>query len=272
MNFINGIAENQGRIINAGFNMIVEFLDGLINAIEVNMPKIKAKVQELFITILAGGNQELKKGITDFVNIGEDLMAGLKNGIMNGLNAVGNAIKNAAQSVANWFAEKLGIHSPSRVFADFGSNIDEGLVEGIEKDANHVRKAVDDVGNVAASGMSKAVANIADALNSDLDTQPTIRPVVDLSEVQAGADSINGMFGVNPSVGVLSNVNSISSSMNGSQNGGSDILAAINELASKIGSQKQNVYNINGITYDENSEVAAAIQTLVRASIIERRI
>lgn len=272
INFINAISENNRKFVQAGFDMILNFLDGLITAIDTNIPKIKAKMEELFLSIITGGNTELKKGITSFTNIGKDLMAGLRNGITNGLSAVSNAIKSGAQRVAGWFAEKLGIHSPSTVFAGFGENINEGLVVGLNKNVNDVNKAVDGVGNTAMSGMTKAVSSIMDAFNTDVDSQPTIRPVVDLSNVQAGADSINGMFGVNPSVGVLSNVNDISRSMNGSQNGDYDILTAIESLGAKIGSQAQNVYNINGITYEEGSEVAAAIQTLVRASIIERRI
>ena len=65
----------------------------------------------------------------------------------------------------------------------------------------------------------------------------------------------------------------IKSMMNNGQNGGnSDIISAIKNLGSKIGNMSGNVYNVNGITYDDGSNVAEAIGDLVRAARIERRV
>ena len=80
------------------------------------------------------------------------------------------------------------------------------------------------------------------------------------------------------SLGCLSSttehVGSISTSMNSRQNiGASDIISAIKSLSSSIANgQGGVVYNVNGVTYDDGSNIADAISTLVRAAKIERRI
>ena len=78
---------------------------------------------------------------------------------------------------------------------------------------------------------------------------------------------------LSPSISVLSNVGKISSMMNGIQNGtNDDVISAIKDLGRKIGGISGNTYNVNGVTYDDGSNISAAVKTLVRAARIERRI
>ena len=136
-----------------------------------------------------------------------------------------------------------------------------------------VYKAGYGLGDTATSTISSAISRISDYVNSDIDAQPTIRPVLDLSDIANGANSINRLFNANPSVGLLSNINSISSSMNKRQNRNSEIVDAVNSLNDTMTNIKPgNSYNINGITYDDGSNVAKAIETLIRATKIERRV
>ena len=113
-----------------------------------------------------------------------------------------------------------------------------------------------------------------DVINSDIDAQPTIRPVLDLSDVTDGANSINGMFSMRPSVGLLTDVGAINSMMNNKiQNGGNgDVISAIKDLKDSISNSSGNVYSINGITYDDGSNVSNAVEALMRAARMERRI
>lgn len=67
----------------------------------------------------------------NFAEIGRNLIMGLIRGITNMLGALKNTIVNAASSAARWFKEKLGIHSPSRVFHQFGGFMMDGLEGGI---------------------------------------------------------------------------------------------------------------------------------------------
>ena len=74
-------------------------------------------------------------------NAGADLMRGLANGITNSLGAVKDSIVGAGSAAIGWFKEKLGIHSPSRVFMAAGQNISDGAALGISSRYDRVRKA-----------------------------------------------------------------------------------------------------------------------------------
>lgn len=71
-----------------------------------------------------------------FSEFGGMLLQGLVNGITNGLGSVRNAITGVADSTVGWFKEKLGIHSPSRVFAELGGFTMQGLDQGLSKGQN----------------------------------------------------------------------------------------------------------------------------------------
>ena len=130
------------------------------------------------------------------------------------------------------------------------------------------------LGDTTTKSISSSIAKVSDMVNLGIDSNPTIRPVVDLSNVKAGVDSIGNMMGINPSIGVLSTVGSINSAMNQrSQNGtNDDVVSAINKLRNDLGSMSGNTYNINGVTYDDGSNIQEAVKQIVRAARIERRI
>jgi TP901 family phage tail tape measure protein len=67
----------------------------------------------------------------NFMEIGRNLIQGLINGVVGMLGALKSTIVGAASSVANWFKSKLGIHSPSRVFAGLGGFVMAGLDQGL---------------------------------------------------------------------------------------------------------------------------------------------
>ena len=134
-----------------------------------------------------------------------------------------------------------------------------------------VKRSATDLASTANDGFSNTIKQIAEFINSDMDAQPTIRPVLDLSDVQAGANSIAGMFSGNRTLAVSApGIGAISASMASRQNGNNDLASAINKLA-KSNSKSGNTYMINGLNYNESSDVADAIQTLVRAATIEGR-
>ena len=110
-------------------------------------------------------------------------------------------------------------------------------------------------------------------VENDIDAQPTIRPVLDLSNIASGAGDISDMLSLNPSIGVLSNVRSINSMMNRNQNGANDdVVSAIKDLKNSINNMSGDTYSINGITYDDGSNITNAVQSIVRAARQERRI
>ncbi|MFU2111637.1 phage tail tape measure protein [Glaesserella parasuis] len=68
-----------------------------------------------------------------FSNFGKNIIDGLVNGISNAWNLAKEKVGELGNGIKGWFAEKLGIHSPSRVFKGYGVNVVEGLVIGMDK-------------------------------------------------------------------------------------------------------------------------------------------
>ena len=122
----------------------------------------------------------------------------------------------------------------------------------------------------AINAMRSSIARVASVVNDNIDTQPTIRPVLDLTDVQNGARSLNGMLdGSQLSASLSGDMSrSIGTIQNGNNNG--ELLSAIKDLQGNVGNSGD-TYQINGITYDDGSAISSAVQTLIRAAKIERR-
>ena len=113
-----------------------------------------------------------------------------------------------------------------------------------------------------------------DIIQTDIDENTlTIRPVIDLSNVRTGLQTMNSMFDNNPYIKTsLNRANSISSDMMEIQNScNDDLLSTVKSIESKMDDDSGNVYNINGITYSDNDNVQKAVEDLIRAIKIDKR-
>lgn len=268
ISFIEGFMSMIPKLIDAGFKAMIDLLNGLADSIRTNTPLVIEAVNNLLSACI----EAIGMYIGNFVECGVQLMKGLATGIWNGVKLVVdsavNAVKTAWNAALNW----LGINSPSTKGIEAGMYIDEGLAVGLSKYADTAGNAATDVGKETVDSLSDALSGVSDVIENDMDMQPTIRPVLDLSEVESGASKVDDLFGFNPAISALSNVNAIGSSVNKNQNGAHDVISAIKDLSKKITDNAGNVYHINGITYDDGSAVADAVNNLVRAARIERRI
>lgn len=206
-------------------------------------------------------------------NAGAQLVFGFIEGISDNSYRAKLAAEAMARIAIDAAKAKLDEHSPSRVFYGIGDFAGQGFVNALTSYESVSYQAGSDMAGGAIDGVNNSISHLADIVNSDLDVQPTIRPVLDLSDVEAGAGTIGSLFNSEQSVGVLANVGAISSSMNKrSQNGVFDeLMSEFRGLRKDIGSAEHTSYNINGISFEEGSDVAEALRTIVRAAKIERR-
>jgi hypothetical protein len=79
------------------------------------------------------------------VGVGQDIVRGLISGIQSIAGDVGRALLNLLPGPLQKFAGKLGINSPSRVFAEFGRNIGQGLVVGVDSTRGLVSRSITDL-------------------------------------------------------------------------------------------------------------------------------
>ena len=207
-----------------------------------------------------------------FYNVGKYLVKGFASGIKENTFMAEVAASAMAEAAYKAAKETLDIHSPSKIFRKLGFAIPEGLAMGIDKLSYMVGNSVISMTKSAINGTKDAISHIASIVTNNIDAQPTIRPVLDLSDVRSGANAIGNMLNGRTLSIATRNVGTINSMMKYNQNGAnSDVISAIEDLGRKLGNTNGNTYNINGITYDDGSGVSDAIETLIRAAKIERR-
>lgn len=208
-----------------------------------------------------------------FRSTGVALVNGFIAGIRSRIAAAASAAAAMASAASAAARANLKVNSPSKVFYWIGGSVAEGFINALHDDTKSVYKASGELANQATKGFSVAIRSLERAASGDIDVQPTIRPVLDLSEVRAGAGAINGLFR-DSSIGVAANVNAISSTMSRNGQNGSigDVVSAIDKLRKDLGNVGGTTYSINGVTYDDGSNINDAVRTLVRAAKIERRV
>lgn len=206
-------------------------------------------------------------------NAGVYVVQGFSKGITASTFMATAAAVAMAQAALKAAKALLKINSPSKVFMKVGQSVPEGFSMGIDKLGGMVVGSTTAMAENALNGTRKAIARISDIVNSDIDSQPTIRPVMDLTDVEYGANAIDSLLSMNPSVGAIAKLQGISASMNNRQNGSNgDVISAIKDLGSKLGNTSGNTYNVNGVTYDDGSNISDAVKSLIRAARVERRI
>lgn len=171
--FIDGVAQELPRIIESGFNLLISFIEGITKAVKEQGPELMTAIGDLAKAII--------KGLTD--------------GLLGGIGEITKAIGRIGSSVISALKTLLGIASPSKVTYAMGRNLDQGLANGLIKDSNRVEDAAERMGKRAILGMNSAIGRINDALNTNLDMNPTIRPVIDLTDIESGGRSIDSILG-----------------------------------------------------------------------------
>ena len=122
----------------------------------------------------------ISNGFKGLVDVGGNLISGLWQGITGAAGAVWNGI-----------CDFFGIHSPSRVMAGIGEYLSLGLAQGITDETDSVVQGVKDVSNTALSTMMDLAQRVSDIASDDFEYEPSIQPVVDMSDVQNGVDWLN---------------------------------------------------------------------------------
>lgn len=210
----------------------------------------------------------------NFYNVGQYLIEGMANGIDDASNKAVLAVCRMAKKLPQIAKIILQIHSPSKVFDKLGEYVPEGFAGGVIRGSKAVYDTIKTMSNTVIDKAGSMMSLISDVLSLDLDYEPTITPVVDMSKVTGSMDTINSMLNKNPLMftGVSTNaMNSIVKRRN-NQNGNSDVIEAIDRLAKNINQTPGNTYNVNGITYDDGSNIASAVEQIVRAATIGRRV
>lgn len=137
----SGLLANIDKVIIAAGQLIGGLAQGLIEAI----PRLVYRLPEIISAIAAG----LLKGLASIGMVGQQLVEGLWNGIKNAATWLYDKLSGWVSDILGWIKGFLGIHSPSKVFADeVGKFIPPGITLGVEQ---AMPRAMRDMGEVLSA-------------------------------------------------------------------------------------------------------------------------
>lgn len=190
LNFVRNLFTNASSsfnaLRNAGSNVFNALWQVAKNAMANLLRAVISNIRQVPTTVRSFMTQAVNviRNINLF-SIGKNMIQGLINGIKNMGSSVVGAIGGVVSGAVNSVKKKLGINSPSRVFAEFGMYTGMGLVEGIEGQNKNVLKASQNLSSSVISGysakintsFSRAYANRNNS-NNNQDNKPIILQTV----------------------------------------------------------------------------------------------
>lgn len=294
---LNAVKKKFNDWKNAGKNMIGKFVDGIRSKF--------GAVRQAAQNLINKAKSALDGGKDKAASAGRNFGEGFKSGISSVVDGVASAARSMVERAISAAKAAQKSASPSKVTRALGQFFGSGYMLGIRdmKDplvsttkkvlgrvidisigiVQSGRDAVSELAQtflVDAGGMVPDVSDVrsvagalSDALNFVPDeTTPTIRPVLDLSNVKDGIGDINSLFSTPYLIPALANIDGISASMSSHRTvGNDDVVDAIKSLRKEISGISSNTTTIGGITYDDGSNVNSAVRELVRAVRMERR-
>ena len=285
--FIKTFSNKDTDVKKAAGKLVTAATEGVKNS-HAEMKKSGETLINKFATAISDSKDVVKKNAKILAEAGKDILRGyydsyksagvyLVDGFAAGISARTwkAEAKAAAMAAAALEAakEELDVNSPSKEFFRIGNFTVAGFVNALIDGAKDTFNAGSEMASAAKDGLNEAIGKVLNVFDADMDMNPTIRPVLDLSGVNSGVAAIDGMFNGSHNIGVMSTLSAINTAMSGNrQNGNADVISALNKLGKQLGNTRSNTYNINGITYDDGSNVAAALETIVRAARVERRV
>lgn len=264
-NFISAFEDASDKVSEAGGKLIENVIKGM-NEKTIDMKNTARDIATAAV-------DAIKDKLPSFSGAGSDVVSGFANGISVNTfkaEAAARAMANAAAAAAK---KALDEHSPSKVFYGIGDFAGVAFVSALDDSVGSAYDSGYSVADHARKGLSAAISTVTDLLNSEMDTQPTITPVLDLSDIKSGAGVIGDLLGLGSTIGVSANIGAVNKTMsNRNQNGETaELISSMDKLRKGLNNIGNTTYSINGINYDGGSDVAEAIQVLVRAAMMGGR-
>ncbi len=214
--FLDGIANNIGRVVDSAANIIINFLNALAN----KMPEIITAGVNLVVKFLEGIGQNIEKITTAGANLVIDTINAIANTINNKRGeleaagqklawAIADGLTGGMASKAKGIADEawalgakaiaaikgaIDSNSPSKESRKLGNYLGDGFALGI-KDLGYLsERSAGNLGTNALEAMKASIAKAGEGLDGNMEVNPVIRPVLDLSSVRNQSAGIGAML------------------------------------------------------------------------------
>lgn len=183
---LTAIANKYPEFQNAGMQCMIKFIAG-----------VKEKAEEVK-TAFTGNLNAFVTAIRDyhdqFKQAGTYLVEGFADGISENTYRAEAKARAMARAAAEAAEDELDEHSPSRVGYHIGDFFGLGFVNAIGTYAVKAYNASAEMADSAKTGLGNAIAKVKDMIDNGVDGQPTIRPILDLSDVEEKSHRLNTLF------------------------------------------------------------------------------
>ena len=187
--FINGIANKMNDIVQAGFNLIISFVNALADAVNNN----SGAVADAAINLINAFINAVGTMTSRFFEAGANAVEGFIDGLLSMPGKLWDAGCSLGRKALDAAKASLDINSPSKEMEQVGIFADMGLINGLKMYSNKVYNTGYNVGKQALSSVKDSMKQM-NGLIYDPNYNPTITPVLDLTNIQNGANEIDNML------------------------------------------------------------------------------
>ena len=187
--FINGIANKMNDIVQAGFNLIISFVNALADAVNNN----SGAVADAAINLINAFINAVGTMTSRFFEAGANAVEGFIDGLLSMPGRLWDAGCSLGRKALDAAKSALDENSPSKEMKQVGIFADMGLINGLKMYSNKVYNSGYNVGKQALSAVKDSMKQM-NGLIDDTNYNPTITPVLDLTNIQNGANEIDNML------------------------------------------------------------------------------
>jgi tape measure domain-containing protein len=183
---LTAIANKYPEFQNAGMQCMIKFIAGIKEKAE--------EVKTAFTGNLNASVTAIRNYHDQFKQAGAYLVEGFADGISENTYRAEAKARAMARAAAEAAEDELDEHSPSRVGYHIGDFFGLGFVNAIGTYAVKAYNASAEMADSAKTGLGNAIAKVKDMIDNGVDGQPTIRPILDLSDVEEKSHRLNTLF------------------------------------------------------------------------------
>ena len=183
---ISSIRNKVGDFESAGTILIMGLISGILARSQ--------KAESSFRDICGSCESILRSRQTNFYDIGRYFDEGMAKGISDYAGNVKEAASEMAKSALESAKKELDINSPSKKMYKIGSFAGAGFINALNDCGKRSEEAGREMAESVRHGISTSISRISDAIDDHIDYQPTIRPVLDLSDVEKNARGLDAIF------------------------------------------------------------------------------
>lgn len=183
---LTAIANKYPEFQNAGMQCMIKFIAGIKEKAE--------EVKNAFTGNLNASVTAIRDYHDQFKQAGAYLVEGFADGISENTYRAEAKARAMARAAAEAAEDELDEHSPSRVGYHIGDFFGLGFVNAIGTYAVKAYNASADMAKSAKTGLGNAIAKVKDMIDNGVDTQPMIRPILDLSDIEEKSHRLNTLF------------------------------------------------------------------------------